>query len=112
MFAVIRQFSALVSGPDDFPPGAGPYGGAIGEVSGGCLFVCLPGKGYQCHVREFVCCALCLFGIGIGGGGVVKHIHPSIHLDVVCVWFYVAGRPLGRLHSCGLFGASRIVLCS
>jgi hypothetical protein len=41
MFAVIRDFqslkattfTALVSGPDDFPPGAGPYGAAVGAVS-------------------------------------------------------------------------------
>ena len=40
MFAILRQarqqrvaaFTSLVSGPDDFPPGAGPYGDAVGEV--------------------------------------------------------------------------------
>jgi hypothetical protein len=39
MFADIRKvqglkvsFTSLVSGPDDFPPGAGPYGDAVGTV--------------------------------------------------------------------------------
>jgi len=40
MFALLVQarefksaaFTQLVSGPDDFPPGPGPYGAAVGTV--------------------------------------------------------------------------------
>ena len=50
MFALLAQarelrsaaFTVLVSGPDDFPPGAGPYGAAIGTVrQRACVCACV-----------------------------------------------------------------------